>query len=64
MQAWELWLRVCNQHIMSEGGPVALNLGTTARIMEMMGIDDIEMLDLMQKVHGKVIEHAMEKAKK
>ena len=62
--AWELWLRVCNQHIMSEGGPVALNLGTTARVMDMMGIDDIAMLDLMQLVHGKVIKAAMEKAKK
>lgn len=54
--AWDIYRRVCNQHIMGQMGPVSLMAEPVFRLMDIMQVDDkLGTLDLVTKTYHAVL---------
>jgi len=57
--AWNVYRRVCNQHRMGQAGPVALDLVPSFQVMDRMGIDpgqQLEIADMVSRTYSAVIK--------
>jgi len=65
IEAFNIYMKVQNQHIMGFSGPVDLNFLSVEFIMDLMGVKD--QLSVFERVHAAykaVLEHMRDKADK